>query len=328
MKMNALIVGDAVYSGKTKESLSQVFDVTYLTNREFEKKSNLDYKKFSFLWIHVETILTLEKIMLFSDSIVVATTSTGHTHLSSEVISLLKERFFSLKSENVLLKSITSTAELAFMLILMGLTRVTCAIEDVQGGNWNRLPNSREKQVANTTIGLIGFGRLGSMVANYAKAFNSKVIIWETNSERREHATLLGYEVAKNIESLVQNSDAISIHINATPERPPVIDEKLLKLAKENVVIVNTSRGSVVDEASISNFITKNPGSFYLTDVISSEESGVELQHSLIWNLSKKIDRVVITPHIGGASRDAMELCEENIFNRVCNFLQVNRQHA
>jgi len=223
------------------------------------------------------------------------------------------------------LEKITSTAELAFMFILMGLTRVLPAIEDVQKGNWNRLANSRERQVSSTTIGIIGFGRLGSMVANYAKSFGARVITWDINPDKRERARGLGYEVAQNLKFLVQNSDAISIHVNANHNESPVIDGSLLAAADENLVIVNTSRGSVVDEESIANFIGRNPNSLYLTDVLHSEEKGQKLHDSVIWNTAMRLNRVVITPHIGGASRDAMELCELNILNRAIDFLEENR---
>lgn len=326
MKWNALVVGDAVISIAGKNLLSEYFQVTFMTDLEFKTNLKTSFVEFDLLWIHVETTLTLDKLELFSNQVVVATTSTGYTHLSLEVVKSLGNRLITLKSQSSLLEKITSTAEIGFMLILIGLTRVLRAIEDVQKGNWNRLANSREKQISSTTIGIIGFGRLGSMVANYAKAFGARVITWDIDPQKREKARLLGFEVAQDLKFLVQNSDAISIHVNANHNEIPVIDGNLLAVANDKIVIVNTSRGSVVDEESIANFLVRNPNSLYLTDVLHSEEKGQKLTDSVIWNTAMHLNRVVITPHIGGASRDAMELCELNILNRAIEFLEENRK--
>jgi lactate dehydrogenase-like 2-hydroxyacid dehydrogenase len=95
----------------------------------------------------------------------------------------------------------------------------------------------------------------------------------------------------------------------------------IVRTFTKELVLVNTSRGSVVDEEAILWALKRDLLSAYLTDVLHFEDSKESLETSLLWQNSLLDNRIVITPHIGGASRDAMEKCELNIYNRLIRML-------
>jgi phosphoglycerate dehydrogenase-like enzyme len=253
-----------------------------------------------------------------SDTILVSTT-TGFTHIAKEVISFLGSRFISLKLESDFLKSITSTAELALTFVLMGLTGVQTARADVLKGNWNRLGNVRAKQVSSATAGIIGYGRLGRILASYLRPIVSKVVIWDIDSRACSQAQFDGFEISTNLERLISVSDVVSLHASVIPEQDPIIHKRTLIEAKPGLVLVNTSRGSLVCEEDIVWGVNCGVLQSYWTDVLSCEESGENLTSSKLWQESLVDDRICITPHIGGASKDAIEKCEMQLALRLKN---------
>jgi D-3-phosphoglycerate dehydrogenase len=316
-----IVVGKAVVSPTVLDDLKLISKVTMISNKDFERYKHLYLSQQSYIWIHVENKILNEDIDYLHPNLILATTSTGTTHISNDVIQKLGRRFLSLKTEKRLLTEISSTAEFAWMLILMGASKVNAALADVKKGNWNRFNNSRELQMSSTKVGIIGFGRLGKMVAGYAKAFGCEVYIWDNNIVVRQEAVNLGFQVPDSLEQTLNISDVVSLHVNTIRDQKPIISMDIVRTFTKELVLVNTSRGSVVDEEAILWALKRDLLSAYLTDVLHFEDSKESLETSLLWQNSLLDNRIVITPHIGGASRDAMEKCELNIYNRLIRML-------
>ena len=314
--LKALIVGNAIDSSDILEKVRLEFKTTEVNNEFFQRNKPTLLPAHDLVWIHVETVLGKEDRMLLKNNVIISTTSTGYTHIAKEIVDSLGERLITLKGQEKLLGEITSTAELTWMLILMGSTKGNYAIERVKAGDWNRIANVRDKQISSMKIGILGFGRLGKMVSRYAKTFGSTVFVWDTDSSAREHAANVGLHVVTGMTELFSLSDLVTIHVNTFPGSSPIITSDVLKNSKRGLVLVNTSRGSIVNEEDIVQSIESGSLGMYLTDVLKFEEESGKLEESLLWRFSVNDSRIVITPHIGGASRDAMHLCEENIFER------------
>lgn len=317
MMLKALIVGDAIDSAEVLAKVKSNFQTTEISNEIFRKRNANLLSYCDLIWIHVETVLSKEDLNYLKKNVIIATTSTGYTHIAKEIVEEIGDRLITLKGETRLLEKISSTAELAWMLILMGAIRSNHATSQVRAGKWSRKANVREKQISSTSIGILGFGRLGAMVAHYAKSFGAQVYVWDIDVLARNRASDLGLKVVRDMNELFKLVDILSVHANTSPGNSPLITSGVLKFAKKGLVLVNTSRGSIVEEQDIIDAIKSHTINMYLTDVLKFEEIGGELKDSLLWNFSVSDWRVLITPHIGGASREAMHLCEENIFNRV-----------
>jgi D-3-phosphoglycerate dehydrogenase / 2-oxoglutarate reductase len=311
------VIQDAVSSTVAKELLLANYDVKFLSNENFILNRESIFKECQIVWIHVETVIHEEDLKFLNNKSILATTSTGTTHIANEVITFLGSRFISLKSEKDLLSTITSTAELAFTFILMGLTNLQCAANDVKNGNWNRVENFRPKQVTSTQIGVIGYGRLGKMVSSYGRTICSKVLVWDIDESARAEAAKDGFQVTSSLTELLSSCDAVSIHTSTRSGEEPIITKKTLVHSRSGLVLVNTSRGLLVDEKSVLWGLNNGLLNFYFTDVLECEDLGQPITSSILWKTSLKDSRIVVTPHIGGASKDAIEKCEIQILNRL-----------
>jgi D-3-phosphoglycerate dehydrogenase len=149
--------------------------------------------------------------------------------------------------------------------------------------------------VEGLTLGVIGLGKLAKRVAEVGKAFRMKVVAW-SQSITPERAQAAGVEYAASKEDLLAQSDIVSIHIPLTPKSRGLIDAKELALMKPSGLLINTSRGPIVDEAALLAALRENKIAGAGLDVYDVEP--LPLAHPL-----RKLDNVVLTPHLGYASQ-------------------------
>src|SRR6202166_442524 len=149
--------------------------------------------------------------------------------------------------------------------------------------------------VEGLTLGVIGLGKLATRVAEVGKAFRMKVVAWSQNITP-ERAQAAGVEFAASKEDLVRQADIVSIHIPLTPKSRGLIGAAELGLMKPTGLLVNTSRGPIVEEAALLSALRANKIAGAGFDVYDVEP--LPLEHPL-----RKLDNVVLTPHLGYASR-------------------------
>ncbi len=240
----------------------------------------------------------------------VLSATTGQNHIDVDYLKHNSIRFISLKGETEFLEKITSTPQLAFGLILNLCRNITIASKSVANGEWNR-NLFFGNQLDGKKIGILGFGRTGKILAKYSTAFNMQVLYFDPNvTEEQPH-----FIKVDSLEYLFKNSDIISIHVNLELETVDLINKKLLQLASQKLILINTSRGEIINESDLVNWLKANPQAKYGTDVLSKEL--IDIKESKIWQFAQKSNQILITPHIGGASFDALELCEEYIVDKL-----------
>ena len=123
------------------------------------------------------------------------------------------------------------------------------------------------------TLGLIGFGAIAQLVLERAKAFELNVIV----HTRTKHAGLdkkLGFQYAETLEDLLKRSDIVSIHTPATAETKNLVNKDFLSHMKPDAVLLNTSRGSIVNEEHLLAHLETNKNFWYGTDVFNGEPAG------------------------------------------------------
>jgi len=196
------------------------------------------------------------------------------------------------------------------MLIMYWNNHVEKSFESVFNGYWKRSQFFRASQLSTKTLGVIGFGRLGRMVASYGVAFKMKVLIYEIDKAAILAAKENNFEVVDSISELFLKSDIVSIHANFDKGNIPIVTKEILSLASKPMLLVNTARGGLVDEEAIMQQVKANPQLYYFADVLRFEEDGSELQDSKLWKFSLTEERIKISPHIGGANLEAAYLCE------------------
>ena len=311
-----IVVGNAVSNPEILVKLATKFVVLKISKYELGKVLNQNDQIFA-VWIHFDTYLDDDYLPGLRKISVLATTTTGLTHISWNIQKFFEKNLIRLNNDKRFLEGITTTAELTWMFVMLSNNSIQKAFESTSEGKWARQENLRVNQLSSLSIGIIGYGRIGKMVSTYAKAFGMKVFAHDIDTFAVNLAKQNGIEIVESIGEIVDKCDIISIHTNVTSSSKPFITRKLLNSIHKNLVLINTARAKFVDENAIADEILNKPYLSYFTDVLKFEEDNSDISESYLWKVSKMSNRVHITPHIGGANLEAMYLCEQNILDLI-----------
>lgn len=244
--------------------------------------------------------------------IISATTGTDHIDLIETHTRGIK--VLSLKGEDAFIRTISSTAELTWGLLIALMRRIQEASNDVKAGYWRR-DLFKGYQLKGKTIGIIGLGRIGSMVANYADAFGMKVLYYDPYFSSDQ------YEKVEVLMKMLEMSDILSVHVHLNKETEGMLDIKVLKSLKRGSYFINTSRGRIVDESALATLLKEGHLAGIATDVLCTELDG--FHQSPLYEAYLEGYNIIITPHIGGASYDAMEACELFMIDKFKSLLEI-----
>ena len=191
-----------------------------------------------------------------------------------------------------------SVAEFAMTLLLSLAKNIIHCNETVKGGQWERRREliRTNLELNNKTHGIVGLGRIGRRVAARCRAFGMRVLYYKRNRDHDfEQSTDITYVP---FETLLEESDSISLHLPLTPETKNMIDTPQFDMMKRAVLMVNHSRGSVVNERALVQALEKGTIGGYATDVYEQEPpdpTGKLLSFS----------NVIASPHLGGGTIEA-----------------------
>ena len=189
-----------------------------------------------------------------------------------------------------------TTADLTWALLMAVARRVVEADKYVRRGDWKipwGLMMMLGSDVYGKTIGIVGLGRIGLAIARRAKGFDMR-ILYHSRTRKPDLEKELGIKYV-DFETLVKESDFITLHVPLTPETHHMISEKELELMKNTAYMINTSRGPIVDEAALYKALKEGWIKGAALDVYEKEPTDPD-------NPLLKLDNVVLTPHIGSAS--------------------------
>jgi D-3-phosphoglycerate dehydrogenase len=192
--------------------------------------------------------------------------------------------------------NIVSAAELAIALMMASARNISPAHASLRAGKWARSKFSGT-EMFEKTLGIVGFGKIGQLVAHRMKAFGMNVIAYDPYLNAEKVSTL-GVKLVE-LDELLKNSDFITIHLPKTKETVNLIGEEALSKVKPTVHIVNAARGGVLDEAALYKAITEGRVAGAGIDVYAIEPCTDSPLFSL--------DQVVATPHLGASTEEAQE---------------------
>mgnify|MGYP003119053790 FL=1 len=218
-----------------------------------------------------QTFTIDEDLIKDSDLECIVTPSTGLNHIDVDSVPIV-----SIKNDEVL-ENIWSTAEHTLYLILSIVRKIKPTIE-----------------LHDKTLGIIGYGRLGKMVEKLCTPLFKKVVCVDKNNS---------YEKLKDI-------DILSIHIDLNPTTYQMINKDFINQLNKSVYIVNTSRGEVVNENDINDYLKVGKVKGYATDVLQNEYND---EYSVLENNPN----VLITPHIAGVTIDAQEKAYQRVLEKI-----------
>lgn len=192
-----------------------------------------------------------------------------------------------------------ATADFTFSLLLSASRRIIEADQFVRAGKWKTWEPGLllGADLAGSTLGIIGFGRIGQAVARRAAGFDMKIIYSDPNPVSIE----TGLDATRvDLDHLLRNSDLITIHTPLTPHTHHLIDQAAFEKMKPQAILINTARGAIVDPMALYQALKFHKIQSAALDV--TEPEPIPLESPLL-----ELDNLIICPHIASASRSTRE---------------------
>ena len=191
-------------------------------------------------------------------------------------------------------------------------------VNDVQNGVWNKSSQfcfltHPISDISGSTLGIVGYGALGKSIGKRAEALGMKVLAYDVFPQ----AGLTDFE------TILKESDIITLHVPLTPETKNMIGEKELKKMKPTAILINTARGGLVDEAALSKALKAGTIGGAGFDVLTVEppKDGNIL-------LDKTIPNLIVTPHVAWASKEAMQILADQLIDNIEAFVAGKPQNV
>jgi D-3-phosphoglycerate dehydrogenase len=245
---------------------------------------------------------------------VIVTPSTGLDHIDVEHAERKGITIISLKKETEFLDSVTATAEMAWALLLAVVRKLPWSFDDAKKGIWSR-DKFRGCQLSTKTFGIIGYGRLGKIIAEYARGFRMRVLA----TDIRNVQTAEGVELV-DLDTLLRESDVISLHIHLTDQNRRFINREKFTKMKKGAYLINTSRGGIIDEKAFVEALESGRLGGAGVDVIEGEWRDDLHAHPLIRYASTH-DNLVISPHTAGVTYESQSTAMEHIVGMLKSYL-------
>jgi D-3-phosphoglycerate dehydrogenase len=212
-------------------------------------------------------------------------------------------------------KNSIAVAELALGLLLALDRRIPDQVADLRRGAWNKAEYSRARGLHGRTLGIVGLGQIGREVARRAQAFGVRVVAW-SRQLTIEDATRLAIGYCQTPIEVARQSDAISINVAATGETRHLVNREFLAAMRPGAYLINTSRGSVMDEAAVAEAV-REKGIRVAMDVYEQEPPGGTGEfHSPIVD----VPGVYGTHHVGASTEQAQVAIAHEVIRIVQEF--------
>ena len=205
-----------------------------------------------------------------------------------------------------------STAEHTMLLILAALGNFYDATKSMKEGRWEK-KFLVGRELAGKTVGLLGFGRIASLVARRLAPFRTTTIAYDTYVSK-ERAAEFGVELVP-LEELCRRSDVITIHLPKTKETEGMLGAREFSLMKDGVFLINAARAAIMDESALIASLKSGKVARAALDVFHDEPSGLN------WDLVR-MPHVIATPHIGGSTHEAWRRISLSAADNVIAFFQ------
>ena len=241
---------------------------------------------------------------------IIAQVGVGYDNIS--VKSAENKKIKVTNTPNVLNEAV---AETTILLILAASRRIGEAYNLVRSNEWkNQKPDITKFMIGNSvtgkTLGIIGMGRIGRIAAKCAKMFGMKIIYY--NRKKLSDDLEDGAKYYSDISSMLPKCDFVSIHTPATPETKHILNKSTISLLPKNAVVINTSRGSTIDDEALI-YALKNKKIFAAgLDVFNNEP-----------NLDERyldLDNCFVLPHVGSATHETRLAMSMMAVDNICNF--------
>ena len=216
-----------------------------------------------------------------------------------------------------------AAAEFTWALVMSSLRRIPQYVGMLKHGGWQQSGLKRASLPSNfalgtllsgKTLGIWGFGRVGSLVAQYGRAFNMRVIVWGSEASRGKAVTA-GYEIVRSKAELFEQSDVLSLHLRLSNDTFHIIKLNDLQLMKPTSLLVNTAHAELIDTESLVTALNRGTPGMAAVDVFDTEP--ILQGHALL-----RLENAICTPHISSVDQETFEAHFSKAFDDVLAFAQ------
>lgn len=305
--MRILHLEPGCYTTPARSIIEAVGTVDYLDCADAaEARTALTSKAYEAVFVRIGLDIDAATITSASSLRWIVTPTTGLDHIDLAAAAAHHVEVISLKGQVHLLDTVAATAELTWALLLTVVRHLPAAHRSVLAGDWKRVPFVGT-ELRGRTLGIIGYGRLGRMVATYGVAFGMRVLVYDHSDAALAMAPDGVISVA--LDELLGAADMVTLHLPLEPPTVTFLDAARIDTMKPGAVLVNTARGELLDEPAVIGAVRDGRLGGLGVDVVADDATWpgrVPVGQALI-ELARTNDHIVVTPHMGGYGRDAID---------------------
>lgn len=246
----------------------------------------------------------------------IVTPVTGTDHIDEEACARCGIHLISLKGEREFLSKVRATGEHTLALMFALSRKLFPAINHVREGGFRR-ELFQGNELYGKTLGIVGFGRLGSMVAQYGLALGMHVVAHDILQEKEDLITGVTFT---DLDHLLSLSDFVSLHMDFHKGNLHCVDRSFFSKMKSSAFLINTSRGGLVKDEDLVYALENGIIAGAALDVVEGEPD-VDF-NSVLMRYFRQSDRIIITPHIGGNTTESFEKTEVFIAQKLIKALR------
>ena len=282
----------------TRDTLSDVADVIHAPSEKDDLSKALQNAD-GLLDASMKVRISNEIVDGAGNLQVISCATTGSDHIERESIHARNIPIFTLREDRELLNNITPAAELSWTLLLACARKLVSAVEHVRQGKWIR-ESFPGIMLNGKQLGIIGCGRIGTWMARYAEAFGMEVVGYDPYLE-----TFPDHIKKRSLEEIFSYSHFVSVHVHLSEETTGLVSAELLSRVRPGLILINTSRGPIVDQQALLEGLKSGRIGAAGLDVLTGEP---EISDHPLIDYASSNGNLLITPHCGGYSPDAVKI--------------------
>ena len=303
----------------SKHEINEIEKLGLVTHVNADRRYLLqNIENYDVLFIALGNTIDSEILKLATNLKYIVTPTTGHNHIDCDYAEQKGIEIVSLRGETKFLENITATAELTWGLLLSLIRHIPQAHQDVLSGGW-----SRDKYYGNElrgkVLGILGYGRLGKMVARYGQAFGMSVLVYDKNVS----PDAVNVEFVE-LDEILARADIVTVHLPLNQSTNGILGSKFFQNIKEGAFFLNTARGEILDDESLIAALKEGRVAAAAMDVLPDEVSLHEdwLKNSKLAIYARDNKNLIITPHIGGVTYESVEQTNAFIIQKLKYYLR------
>lgn len=301
--MNVLVAESKLFSREAEERLRTLGEVRLM---DLERQDLLtELSDCDVLWVRLRNRIDREVMDAATALKFIITPTTGLNHIDLEEAKRRGIAVLSLRGEVDFLTNIRATAEHTLALTLALLRNLRYAAEHVEDGGWSR-DLFRGEELLGRTVGVVGYGRLGRITAEYFHAFGSDIIASDPCISKGSFSSFVK---PLDLDALLGESDIVTLHVNLSAVTAGFFGRVQFARMKQGSRLINTSRGELLDEAALLGALRSGHLAGAALDVLCDEDTRGMPNHPLVL-YAKENRNLLLTPHIGGCTYESMERTE------------------